>query len=241
MKGSDRLLNILSYIASSDKPVFPKNIAEDLRIPVSTVYRNLNILILWEFVAFSKRYGAYILGAQSLKGKVLHQKYSLFGEEAGQVLSDLVRKTGESAAIVVADYYETICIAMVESHQALRCSFVTGRVNRLMYGASGKTLLAHKAPEIREKIIRQSLPETGIDVETFSQELDLIRSRGYGRTVGEIDPGVLGISAPIKRNQNTLAVVTLMAPFFRSQDKEAQWINDVLETSEEISMLISIN
>lgn len=241
MKNTDRLLNILSYISSSDRPVFPKSIAEDLKIPLSTVYRNLNILMLWEFIALSKRYGAYTLGAQSLKGKTLHQKYSLFGEEVDQVLSDLAKKTGESAAIVVADYYETICITMAESHQALRCSFVPGRVNRLIYGASGKTLLAHKAPEIRDMIIDLSLPDTGLDHIAFIQELDLIKSRGYGRTMGEIDPGVLGISAPIKRNQNTIAVVTLMAPFFRSEHKEQQWIEDVLEASQEISALINID
>ncbi|MDC7252852.1 transcriptional regulator [Wohlfahrtiimonas chitiniclastica] len=238
MKSTDRLLNILSYIASCGKPVFPKNISQALNIPLSSVYRILNILIEWEFVTPSRKYGAYTLGAQSLKGQHLHQTYSIFNDDVDAVLQNLCDVTGESAGIVVADYTETICIKMVESEQALRCSFLPGRVNQLTLGASGKTLLAFKEAAIGNAIIEHAYPKDCIEKETLITDLARIRAQGYGRTMGEIDPGVLGISAPIFRHQSAIAVVTLMAPYFRGSAHETQWIEAILEASAAITALI---
>lgn len=240
MKSTDRLLNILSYVGSHERPVMPKMIADALRIPLSTVYRNLNILVAWEFVSLSERYGAYTLGAQSLKGQSTYLQHSIFNDEVDNALSYLADVTGESAGIIVADYCESICIKMAESKQALRCSFMPGRVNTLTRGASGKTLLAHKPVNIRDEIIEMAYPKSLEDREKLTNELDAIKARGYGTSVGEIDDGVLGISAPIKRNQKSIAVVSLMAPFFRSHDKEEKWVSEVLKAANEVSGLINL-
>lgn len=238
MKSTDRLLNILSYIASCGKPVFPKSIAADLDIPISSVYRILNILIEWEFVTASSKYGAYTLGAQSLKGQQLNQQYSLFGTEVDSALMSLSSITGESAAIVVADYRETICIKMIESAQALRCSFLPGRVNTLTSGASGKTLLAFQEEATRNLIIDHAFSTNIEKQNALKAELTTIQQQGYGKSVGEIDPGVLGIAAPIYRHQRCIAVVTIMAPHFRAQAKESEWIKAVLSSAQSITSII---
>ncbi|GAA5098692.1 IclR family transcriptional regulator [Wohlfahrtiimonas larvae] len=239
MKSTDRLLNILSYIASCGRPAFPKNISYELNIPLSTVYRILNILISWEFVTPSKLYGAYTLGAQSLKGQQLHQDYSIFGSECDDVLRELAENTGESAAIIAADYTETICIKMVESTQALRCSFLTGRSNDLISGASGKTLLAYKSLEVRNGIVERAYPNNLGKQKALHQELNQILEQGYGITVGEIDDGVLGISAPIFRHQSAIAVVTLMAPYSRGKNHQQVLTAMTLKASKALTTLIN--
>lgn len=239
MKSTDRLLNILSYIASCGRPAFPKNISSELNIPLSTVYRILNILISWEFVSPSKLYGAYTLGAQSLKGQTLHQSYSIFGKECEDVLRELAEVTGESAAIITADYTETICIKMVESTQALRCSFLTGGSNNLIHGASGKTLLAYKPLDVRTGIVERAFPAQPERQAALNEALDEIIHQGYGVTVGEIDEGVLGISAPIFRYQSAIAVVTLMAPYFRGKDHQQVLTAMTLKAAKSITMLIN--
>lgn len=242
MKNSDRILNILSYIGNSDKPVSPKELEEKLNIPISSVYRILNTLILWEYVTHSHILGFYTLGAQSLKGRELYEKYSLLTPSVEKILTTLMEKSNESAAIIVSDLSKSICVSMIESKQALRCSFVPGKGDVLIKGASGKTLLAFYEKSLQTKILMQYFTkDQQVEKETLIQELEIIRKRGFGRSVGEIDEGVLGISAPIFRQKQTAAVVTLMAPYFRSQDKEQEFIKLVMTAADHITDIINHN
>ena len=240
MKNSDRILNILSYIGRVNKPVSPKELEEQLNIPISTIYRILNILILWEFVAHSHILGLYTLGAQSLKGRTLYEKYSFLTPNIQKILTTLMEKSHESAAIIVSDLSQTICVSMIESTQALRCSFVPGKGDVLIRGSSGKTLLAFYSEPVQEKILKQYFPDNSDPVKmALIEDLKVIQQQGYGRSMGEIDEGVLGISAPIFKQKQAIAVVTLMAPYFRSQHKEELFISLVKETAEHITDFIN--
>lgn len=242
MKNSDRILNILSFIGNAEKPVSPKELEDKLNIPISSVYRILNTLKIWEYVTHSHILGFYTLGAQSLKGRGLYEKYSLLTPNVERVLTTLMEKSNESAAIIVSDLSKSICVSMIESKQALRCSFVPGKGDVLIRGASGKTLLAFYDEPLREKILTQyfTADEAGQKF-ALLQEIDAIQKQGFGRSVGEIDDGVLGISAPIFRQKQTAAVVTLMAPYFRSQDKEQEFIQLVKSTAQHITDIINHN
>ncbi len=242
MKNSDRILNILSYIGNADKPVSPKEIEEKLNIPISSVYRIINTLMLWEYVTHSHILGFYTLGAQSLKGRELYEKYSLLTPSVNKILTSLMEKSNESAAIIVSDLSKSICVSMIESKQALRCSFVPGKGDILIRGASGKTLLAFYEESLRDKILKQYFTaEQQAEKAALITEIESIKQRGYGRSVGEIDDGVLGISAPIFRQKQTAAVVTLMAPYFRSQDKEQEFIQLVMTAAHHITDIINNN
>ena len=138
MKNSDRILNVLSYIGNAEKPVSPKELETHLNIPASTIYRILNTLILWEYVTHSHILGFYTLGAQSLKGRDLYHKYAFLTPNVEKVLRTLMEKSNESAAIIVSDLSQTICVSMIESHQALRCSFIPGKGDVLTRGEIGR-------------------------------------------------------------------------------------------------------
>lgn len=242
MKNSDRILHILSYIGNAEKPVSPKELEEKLHIPISSIYRILNTLMLWEYVTHSHILGFYTLGAQSLKGRELYEKYSLLTPSVEKILTTLMEKSNESAAIIVSDLSKSICVSMIESKQALRCSFIPGKGDVLIRGASGKTLLAFYDEPLREKILKYYFTdEQKAAKDALIAELHIIQKRGYGRSVGEIDEGVLGVSAPIFRQKQTAAVVTLMAPYFRSQDKEQEFIQLVMTAAHHITDIINHN
>lgn len=242
MKNSDRILNILSYIGHSEKPVSPKELENKLNIPISSVYRILNTLILWEYVTNSHILGFYTLGAQSLKGRELYEKYSFLTPSVEKILTTLMEKSNESAAIIVSDLSKSICVSMIESKQALRCSFVPGKGDVLIRGSSGKTLLAFYEKTLREKILSQYfLPEEQNQKLELLKELEKIQKQGYGQSIGEIDEGVLGVSAPIYRQKQVIAVVTLMAPYFRSHDKEQEFIQLVMTAAHHITDIINHN
>lgn len=161
MNSINRTLNILSYITASAAPVTPQVISNALNIPVSTVYRLLAILINWEFVTHAKQYGTYAVGAQSIKTQEKYYHHSLLMNSSQLELQALSKKTQETVAIITSNLCETICVDMIESSQALRCSFVIGRGNTLIKGASAKTLLAFRDEDYQSLVFethKEQLP-----------------------------------------------------------------------------------
>lgn len=241
MNSINRTLNILSYITTNKLPVTPQMISKALNIPISTVYRLLTILINWEFITFAKQYGTYTVGAQSIKTQDKYYHHSLLMSASKSELQVLGKKTQETVAIITSNLCETICVDMVESSQALRCSFVVGRGNTLIKGASAKTLLAFRDQDYQELVFEThgSQLKTTESLQQLKQALTQIRQQGYGMSISEIDEGVLGVAAPIFKGQDIIAVISVMAPEFRSTHLVNEFITDTCKAAHNITKLIN--
>lgn len=242
MNSINRVLNILSYITSNTEPVTPQVISKALNIPISTIYRLLTILMNWEFVTYAKKYGTYTVGAQSIKTQKKYYHYSLLINSSKLELQTLSRKTQETVAIITSNLSETICVDMIESSQALRCSFVIGRGNTLIKGASAKTLLAFRDDNY-QSLVFETLEQQLHQPESIPQlklALTHIRQQGFGISLGEIDDGVLGVSAPIFKSNDVIAVVSVMAPEFRSTDRIDEFISETCQAANNITKLINL-
>lgn len=242
MNSINRTLNILSYITASTVPVTPQMISNELNIPVSTVYRLLAILINWEFITYARQYGTYTVGAQSIKTQEKYYQHSLLMNSSKIELQSLSKKTQETVAIITSNLCETICVDMIESSQALRCSFVIGRGNTLIKGASAKTLLAFRDADYQSLVFEThgeqlQSPES---ITQLKQALTQIRQQGYGVSYGEIDEGVLGVSAPIFKGNDVIAVVSVMAPEFRSTHRIDEFIVETRKAALNMTKLINL-
>ena len=242
MNSINRTLDILSYITSCASPVTPQSISNALNIPLSTVYRLLVILINWEFITYAKQYGTYTVGAQSIKTQEKYYHHSLLMNSSKSALQSLAKKTQETAAIITSNLCETICVDMIESEQALRCSFIIGRGNTLIKGASAKTLLAFRDEQYQElvfEIYAKQLQQSK-NLQQLKQNLIQIRQQGYGTSVSEIDEGVFGVAAPIFKGHEVLAVVSVMAPEFRATHRLDEFITETCQTANNITKLINL-
>ncbi|HFF1655752.1 TPA: IclR family transcriptional regulator [Providencia rettgeri] len=242
MNSINRTLDVLSYITSCASPVTPQVISTALDIPLSTVYRLLTILIEWEFVSHAKQYGTYCVGSQSIKNHEKYYHHSLLMEATKSELQSLAKKTRETAAIITSNLRETICVDMIESEQALRCSFIIGRGNTLIKGASAKTLLAFHQTQYQEHVFEIHAKQLIADVDKLKlqQDLQQIRKQGYGTSTSEIDEGVFGVSAPIFKGNDVLAVVSVMAPEFRSTHRVDELIMHTRQAADNITKLINL-
>ncbi|MEQ5146826.1 IclR family transcriptional regulator [Providencia stuartii] len=230
MNSINRTLNILSYITASAAPVTPQVISNALNIPVSTVYRLLAILINWEFVTHAKQYGTYTVGAQSIKTQEKYYHHSLLMNSSQLELQALSKKTQETVAIITSNLCETICVDMIESSQALRCSFVIGRGNTLIKGASAKTLLAFRDEDYQSLVFethKEQLPPPE-SITQLKNALMQIRQQGYG------------VSAPIFKGNDVIAVVSVMAPEFRSTHRVDEFISETCKAAHNMTKLINM-
>ncbi|MBP8151795.1 MAG: IclR family transcriptional regulator, partial [Xylophilus sp.] len=134
----------------------------------------------------------------------------------------LAQQSHESVGLVVAVNDSVVCLDMVDSTQALRCSFEKGRSVPLRAGASAKCLLAHVAPATRDAILDLHYGADTAERRAALTELEGIAKAGYAVSSGEVDAGVWGVSVPVFGSPRQAAgAITLMAPILRAQGQEA--------------------
>lgn len=221
---SNRLLLVLSTLAQSQRPMTANELIQSTRLARSTIYRQLAHLKQWGFVQDNgETYAPGPVGVQLGQGfDAASPLVSMARAEMGW----LTAQSGESVGLVVAVNDHVVCLEMIESSQALRCSFEKGRSVLLSRGASAKCLLAHQT---RAQRLAWSQKWAG-DPASYPQvpsldDLEAIRSAGYACSTGEVDAGVWGVSAPIfGKRRRAMGALTLMAPVSRAKDREQQLI-----------------
>lgn len=220
MGPSDRMLALLCCLANQGEPMSVKSLAEITSQPVSTAYRHLRQLLAWGLVS-ERAGGTYAPGPQAVR---LHQGFERRNELlywARPVLRELTDATQESSALLVAARDHALCIEMIDSPQPLRCCYHRGQVQPLLKGASARALLAWMSEDERQMALMQCSER---ERENALSGLEEIRSRGVAVSLGEIDQGVWGASAPVLGSRGRLkAVISVMAPETRIGER-AEWL-----------------
>jgi DNA-binding IclR family transcriptional regulator len=180
----DRALTLLTTFQRGDTALGLGELAERTRLYKSTVLRLLASLMHARLIVrfedgryglgteVARLYGAYA-GAFSLERVVL------------PVLRELVAATGESAAYHVRHGDARLCLYRVDSPHPIRDHIKAGDLLPLHRGAGGRVLMAFTEP----------LPKrlAAADKTLVAS----IRAQGYYGGVGDRQPGVAGVSAPV--------------------------------------------
>ncbi|MDE1179094.1 IclR family transcriptional regulator [Paraburkholderia sp.] len=235
--GAERVLLVLSALAGHGKAIAVKDLLAVTGLAQSTLYRQIALLKRWGFVA--ENAGHYAPGPISLQLALGFDMNSLLVEASRNAMHELARASGESVGLVVAVKAQVMCIEMVDSEHALRCSFEKGRAVPLKAGASAKSLLAFMSARDRAEALERVFATDPAGCAALEAELETIRTQGYAVSDSEVDSGVWGVSAPIFRRHGrgagSTASITLMAPSTRATGRETQFIDGTLRAARTIS------
>lgn len=235
---SGRLLLVLSHLAQSRQPLLASELVELTGLARSTVYRQLAYLKQWGFAQESRE--AYSPGPVGLQLGRGFDAASPLVRQARAEMEWLAQQSGESVGLVVAVNDSVVCLDMIESSQALRCSFEKGRSVTLRRGASAKCLLAHQTRAQRLAYAQKRADDPDADPRDASfEDLEAVRAAGYVCTNGEVDAGVWGVSVPIfASRRRALGALTLMAPAQRIQGREPESIQLTIVAAARVSRKI---
>jgi DNA-binding IclR family transcriptional regulator len=127
---------------------------------------------------------------------------------AGPVLAWLLDTTGESAQLYRRQGDERICVAAAERLHGLRDSVPIGSVLSMQAGSAAQTLLAWEEPDRLHR---------GLMGARFTATmLAGVRRRGWAQSVGEREPGVASVSAPVRApSGRVVAAVSVSGPLER--------------------------
>ena len=134
--------------------------------------------------------------------------------EAGRpALTDLVRATGESAQLYVRAGDRRMCVDVVESPKELRTIVQIGASLPLVRGSAGKVFLAYVPTDELDRLTDEL---SARDRRAIRTEVSHTLERGWAESVGEREPGVASVSAPVLAGGTPVAVVSVSGPVERT-------------------------
>lgn len=236
-KGADsegslaRMLGLLDLFTPAAPIWSADDLIRHLQASRSTGYRYIRALHGAGLIAAVAN-GYYILGQRIIELDRQIRQYDPMYNAGNGVLKPLVERTGCSALICALFSDSVMCIREELAPNSPPKIFSRGQRRPLFAGAASKIILpylpAHQLRSIfakHRKVIAQS--GLGSDWTAFRSMLSRIRRQGWIMTVGEFNPGVVGLSAPIfNRSRHILGSLGIVA---QESDFERERMDEIAE------------
>jgi DNA-binding IclR family transcriptional regulator len=192
----DRAVAILEVVARMG-PCTPADLVRETGLPRPTVHR-LAVALEEHALVVRDRGGRFRLGGRLVGWGAAAGAGLALVEPARAVLERLSADTGESAQLYVREGDRRVCVATHERPTGLRDTVALGAMMPLTKGSGGRVLLAWAT-----------------DGDRFDVDPDVlatVRAAGWAATVGEREPGVASVSAPVRVGGEVVAAIGVSGP-----------------------------
>jgi IclR family transcriptional regulator, acetate operon repressor len=199
-----RALDVLLYLAGKPGPVSGAAIARDLKIPRSSTYHLLDVLVARGFIVHIPDRRTYGLGMAAFEIGSAYLRHEPLEMLARPVLRRLVAHVGETAHLGVLHGAETLYLLKEQpAVPRMPVTLVTDVGVRLPahLTANGRSILAHlPAAQVRALFpsTRGFVNRTGAGATTLPQLRNVLtdeRRRRYAEEVGLVTPGLQSVAA----------------------------------------------
>ncbi|WP_025640388.1 IclR family transcriptional regulator [Schnuerera ultunensis] len=235
-----KAIEVIEYIAYSEKEVGVTEISNGLNYGVSATYHLLNTLKECNIIVQNDRTKKYSLGLKLWQIGMLAYGQNHISVTLKPYLKKLKDLTGETANLTIMDDNQIVYIAQEESNKLVKMFTTTGATAPLHCTAGGKVLLAYKPEDIRNSILdkielTKYTENTIVNKEELIKELEETRKNGYAFDNEERELGVSCIGGPVfDLNNDAIACITISGPTARfTEENKKKWIDIVMQVLEE--------
>lgn len=201
--GSDRVLAVLTVLATVPEGIGLEDISRAVNSPKSTVHRALGSLRRAGFAVQNGR-GHYVLGDAFLRMAFAHHEARPDHLRVHPILSDLAHRFGETVHYAVLDGRSVIYRSKVDPPVgAVRLTSTVGGENPAHSTAVGKLLLSYNLLGLEDvkrwvgsRQLERRTENTKCSAVTLHAEFELIRQRGYSVDDQENEAGINCLALP---------------------------------------------
>jgi IclR family acetate operon transcriptional repressor len=210
-----RAAALLDALAESESGLGVNELARRIGVNASTASRLLGTL---QDAGLVERTGTgpYRLGLRlvALSDRVLAQLD--VRERARPLLARLVAETRETATLSVPGGEEAITVDFVPAASSVVSMARVGRPSVPHATAAGKVMLAFGGGELPAVELAAFTERTITDPGALAAELAAVRERGWADAVGEREPDLAAVAAPVfDRSGQLVAIVGIQGPASR--------------------------
>jgi len=239
----EKALRILQSFQEGPSSWGVRELSTHLGYSPATVQRILQTLKSHAFVDQDTQTRQYRLGNIYFKFIESLQRTYPVTQVAHSFMKTLRSRTQETVHLNVIEGNERLCIDNLESFQPLKGFMPIGSRSPLYAGASSKCLLAFSDEAFIEAYLQQVKPtaitkNTLTDLKKIRTEIERIKKQGYADSLGERNPGLGSLSAPVHEYRGMLlASLSLSIPEIRYQDQKRRknYVRELLHTAKELS------
>lgn len=238
----DRALNILDILADRDGPIALTELANEMGLDSSTVYRLVATLRAHGYAQQDERDRRYSLGPKAIElGQKALGKFTL-RSKGSPFVRELASKTGETAHLASMVGGQPIYVDKRVGSGPLTISAQIGGVALPYCTATGKAIAAYLPDAELDRLLGQTefrklTEKTIADVEALRKHLEDVRQQGYAVDEEEYHPGIRCLAAPIFDHRGSVvgsigisaSVSTLVG------DKMAGCVTTLLDVSRRLS------
>ncbi len=212
---AERAIAVLDTLADAGE-LGTNEIARRTGMTPSTVSRQLGTLAAGGLVERVEANGRYRLGL-----RIVHLANALLArldvrEVARPHLAALVEATGETATLSVPGDEDAITVDFVPGSHYVQPVSKLGRPSVGHATSAGKVMLAFSGRELPDGPLRAYTPRTITDLQVLAREIAHVRERGWAQAMGEREPDLTALAAPIRSSRGELdAIVALQGPSSR--------------------------
>lgn len=195
-----RGMMVLEYVAERENPVSFTELAEQLTIPKTTLFR-----ILHSFVTdgwLEKKSDQYTLGHKAIRIGVKFLTRLQLNEVAVPHMDRLSKLTGETSYLEVLSGKSGLRVAVCDGPRHIRIASRVGAINELHCSAPGKILLAYTVKEDLHTFFEgmeldKKTERTITDIDSLIDEVALTKRRGYALDNREYHNEVRCLAVPV--------------------------------------------
>ena len=213
----ERALRLLEAFNMGDNGLALKELAQRTGLNKATILRLS--ASLEKFGYLTRDYdGIFHLGASLGHRSSVYRDNLQLGNIIRPALTELVKKTEETAAFHVLRGNSSVVLYCENSKRRMRYHIDEGEINPLNLGSSGKVLEAFVNPK--------------------TSQSKIIQDQGYYISYGERDPDIAGITVPILgRDSELIGVISLSGLISRFTDENIEsFLEALISTSKKVSL-----
>ena len=194
---------LLLEALADEREATPRQLAEALHEPRTTVYRLLTGLQALDMVEAGSGPGTYRLGWRLLRlGSAVIERLDE-RQAAPPVMERIHEHTGETVFLCVRRGDDAVCIERLDGLRVQSLALRLGGSLPLHLGAGPRALLAWEPREEWEAYVRRQNPLAGmterspVTRDALVEELERSLDRGFAVSDEDVTPGIASLGAPV--------------------------------------------
>lgn len=240
-----KTVQLLGLLAEQPQGMGVRAIGRQLALPVSTVHRLLGVLEGVGMVSQDATTRQYAIGVEFYRIAALVSREAKLPTLARPILQRLAAEVNETALLCLhlESQGQMMFVDRVDGTQALRYHVDLLRPLSLLWGASGKAILAFLEPDVVETIRQNAGPSPGTGKSVPSraaldEDLAVIRRDHYALTESEKLPGGRGVASPVFGPGGVEGCICITSPADRLPSVAVREVaNRVVDEARHLTML----